>query len=191
MPSRYTQPSTQPWSEYPVEHGPIGEWTVGIIPSRIPPGHTLVFAVRQQSNGWMMANAIVRGHGPSCTRPTSCGGSPTDLGRHTRISAVRACNSRPANCRSVARPARGSRLPLRQAAGPEQKGSIVANQGATRLVIRGSGRVQARSGDAGEVGGDRRCNRGSARRVLSIKDAIVLWEMLDRRGACLWRLVRL
>lgn len=70
MPSRYTQPSTQPWSEYPVEHGSVGEWTVGIIPSRIPPGHTLVFAVRQQSNGWMMADAIVRGHGPSCTRPT-------------------------------------------------------------------------------------------------------------------------
>jgi hypothetical protein len=69
MPPRYTQPSTQPWSQYPGTHGRVGEWTVGIIPSRIPPGHTLVFAVRQQSNGWMMADAIVRGYGPSCTAP--------------------------------------------------------------------------------------------------------------------------
>jgi hypothetical protein len=64
---RYLQTSTQPWSTSPqVQHGPVGGWTVGLIPSRIPAGRTLVFALRQLTNGWEMSDAIVDGHGPNC-----------------------------------------------------------------------------------------------------------------------------
>jgi len=67
MARRYLQPSTQPWSTSPqVQEGPVGGWTVEILPSRIPAGHTLVFALRALSNGWEMSDAIVDGHGSNC-----------------------------------------------------------------------------------------------------------------------------
>jgi hypothetical protein len=69
---RYLQTSTQPWSIAPqVQHGPAGGWTQTIIPSRIPRGHTLVFAIRQLSHGWRMSEAIVAGRGPHCASPSS------------------------------------------------------------------------------------------------------------------------
>jgi hypothetical protein len=67
MDVRYLQPNTQPWSQYPSTQGPVGSWTVGIIPARIPVGHTLVFGLEQTPGGWEMADAIVSGAGPDCS----------------------------------------------------------------------------------------------------------------------------
>jgi hypothetical protein len=67
MAPQYLQPTTQPWSEHPSVQGPIGSWTVMIIPSRIPLSHTLVFGLDQAQHGWEMADAIVAGTGPSCS----------------------------------------------------------------------------------------------------------------------------
>jgi hypothetical protein len=67
MDARYLRPSTAPWSEYPSTNGPVGNWTVGILPARIPVGYTLVFGLDQTPHGWEMADAIVAGTGPNCS----------------------------------------------------------------------------------------------------------------------------
>jgi hypothetical protein len=67
MAPEYLQPTTQPWSQDPSVQGPVGSWTVVIIPGRIPVGHTLVFGLDKTSRGWEMADAIVTGAGPSCS----------------------------------------------------------------------------------------------------------------------------
>ena len=70
LPPRYLQPNTQPWSIYSKQSGPIGNWTRGIIPSRIPPGDTLVFALAEYNHqGWESANGFVKGPIPKCAAP--------------------------------------------------------------------------------------------------------------------------
>jgi hypothetical protein len=67
---RDEQPDTQPWSTDPHvvnETGPAGSWTVGIIPSRIPAGHTLVFSLQEwHHQGWEMTYEVFKGRGPQC-----------------------------------------------------------------------------------------------------------------------------
>jgi hypothetical protein len=67
---RDEQPNTQPWSIAPEANkqtGPVPNWTVGIIPNRIPVGHTLVFALQEwHHRGWMMAYEEFKGSGPNC-----------------------------------------------------------------------------------------------------------------------------
>jgi len=70
----YEQPSTQPWSLDNTSTGPIGSWTVGIIPGRIPVGHTLVFTLAEwHHDGWQMADEIFKGAGPQCATPYGSG----------------------------------------------------------------------------------------------------------------------
>lgn len=67
LPIRYLQPNTQPWSTDNTSQGPVGNWTVGIIPSRIPAGDTLVFALREYDHrGWESASGYVKGSAPPC-----------------------------------------------------------------------------------------------------------------------------
>jgi len=66
-PGQPVTPATEPLSGSNL--GPIGAWKVVIIPNRIPLGHTLVLAPRRISNGYEMADATVRGPGPSCSSP--------------------------------------------------------------------------------------------------------------------------
>jgi hypothetical protein len=67
LPIRYLQPNTQPWSTDNTSNGPVGNWTVGIIPSRIPPGDTLVFALSEYHHrGWASASGFVKGPAPEC-----------------------------------------------------------------------------------------------------------------------------
>jgi hypothetical protein len=67
LPIRYLQPSTQPWSTDNTSQGPVGNWTVGIIPSRIPAGEMLVFALQEYHHrGWESASGFVKGRVPWC-----------------------------------------------------------------------------------------------------------------------------
>lgn len=67
LPIRDLQPNTQPWSTDNTSKGPVGNWTVGIIPSRIPVGDTLVFALREyHHSGWESASGYVKGPAPHC-----------------------------------------------------------------------------------------------------------------------------
>jgi hypothetical protein len=67
LPIRYLQPKTQPWSTDNTSHGPVGNWTVGIIPSRIPAGDTLIFALQEYHHrGWQSASGYVKGPAPQC-----------------------------------------------------------------------------------------------------------------------------
>ncbi len=74
LPMRDLQPRTQPWSTANTENGPVGDWTVGIIPSRIPAGRTLVFALKEWDHkGWEQVAGFVKGHLPTCAAPAGNG----------------------------------------------------------------------------------------------------------------------
>ena len=74
LPIRYLQPNTQPWSTDNTSDGPVGNWTVGIIPGRIPDGETLVFALREYHHrGWESASGFVKGPVPQCAATNGTG----------------------------------------------------------------------------------------------------------------------